>query len=245
VLSDAWYLLVHLRPAPVVARVSTDAAGAGSGDVAAELAVAQHAVLRGAPVVHPSGLLDPGPHASDGRTVAFWTFVTQEGKADPAVAGEGLRAVHEALADYGGALPQLHDMEPLLSQLPASDDTELLYELGSTVLPPGQALHGDAHLHNCMRTTTGTLWHDFETACRGPREYDLAALLHHLRIHGGDDRPARALAAYGDHDEALLEAALPVYAAWICASWLTALPRRPQLAEPIARQLEFLRAHRR
>jgi Ser/Thr protein kinase RdoA (MazF antagonist) len=96
-----------------------------------------------------------------------------------------------------------------------------------------------------MRTTAGTLWHDFETSCRGPREYDLAALVHRLRIHGGDDRPARALAAYGDHDEDLLEAALPVYAAWIAASWLTALPRRPEeLTEPVERQLAFLRAHR-
>ena len=245
VLSDAWYVLVHLQPAPVVARVSTEAAGAGSGDVAAELSVAQHAVSRGAPVVPPSNVLDPGPHELDGRTIAFWTFVTEDGEADPAVAGEGLRAIHEALADYGGDLPQLHRMEPLLAQLPASDDAELLRELGGASLPAGQALHGDAHLHNCMRTTVGTLWHDFETSCRGPREYDLAALVHQLRIHGGDDRPERALAAYGDHDEALLEAALPVYAAWICASWLTALPRRPELAEPIARQLEFLRAHRR
>jgi hypothetical protein len=245
VLSDAWYLLVHLPPAPVVARVATDAPGAGSGDVAAELAVAHHAVTHGAPVVPPSDLLDPGPHLHEGRLIGFWTFVEQDGDVDPVVAGEGLRAIHDALADYDGRLPQLHAMEPLLAQLPESDDAELLRELGSTALPVGQALHGDAHLHNCMHTTQGTLWHDFETSCRGPREYDLAALVHHERIHGGDGRSARALAAYGDHDEDLLEAALPVYAAWICASWLSALPRRPGLAEPIERQLAFLRAYRR
>jgi thiamine kinase-like enzyme len=86
-------------------------------------------------------------------------------------------------------------MRALLDELPASDDTELLHELASAPLPVTQALHGDAHLSNCMQTTAGTLWHDFETSCRGPREYDLAALVHHERIHGGDGRAAHALEA--------------------------------------------------
>nr|HEV2590303.1 hypothetical protein [Gaiellaceae bacterium] len=144
-----------------------------------------------------------------------------------------------------GDLPELHDMQPLLDGLPLSADAELLREIGTAPLPLTQALHGDSHLMNCMRTPSGELWHDFETSCRGPREYDLAALVHHERIHGGDGRSAHALDAYGDHDEDLLEAALPVYAAWICVSWMTALPRRPELAEPIEWQLAFLRADRR
>jgi hypothetical protein len=245
VMRDAWYVLVHLRPSPVVARVSTDVPGAGSGDVARELAVGRHAFARGAPVVPPSDLLDPGPHRHDGRTIAFWTFVEEAGERDPVAAGEGLRAIHEALADFGGDLPDLHEMEPLLDDLPASDDAEMLRALGTAPLPLTQALHGDSHLMNCMQTADGTLWHDFETSCRGPREYDLAALIHHERIHGGDGSSARALAAYGDHDEDLLEAALPVYAAWIAASWMTALQRRPEMAEPIERQLAFLRSYRR
>ncbi|HEV2590343.1 MAG TPA: hypothetical protein VGU02_00490, partial [Gaiellaceae bacterium] len=48
VLSDAWHVLVHLKPSPVVARVSSGAPGAGSGDVGRELAVAAHAFARGA-----------------------------------------------------------------------------------------------------------------------------------------------------------------------------------------------------
>lgn len=245
VLRDAWHVLVHLRPAPVVARVSSDAPGMDADDVARELAVARHAVIRGAPAVPPSDLLDPGPHRHDGRLMAFWTFVETVGEVEPVAAGEGLRAVHDALADFAGDLPELHDMQPLLDRLPESDDAELLGELAAAALPLTQAVHGDSHLMNCMNTTRGMLWHDFETSCWGPREYDLAALVHHERIHGGDGRSALALAAYGDHDEDLLEAALPVYAAWICASWMSALPRRPELAEPVERQLEFLRAHRR
>lgn len=246
VLRDAWHVLVHLSPAPVVARVSSGAPTMDPDDVARELDVARHAANAGAPVVPPSDLIDPGPHEHDGHTLVFWQYVDQHGEADAAVAGEGLRAIHDALVDYEGELPALHRMDDLLEELPASADSDLLRELTSVVLPTGQAIHGDAHLYNCMGTAAGPLWHDFETSCRGPVEYDLAALVHRLRIHGGDERPAVALAGYGDHDADLLEAALPVYAAWIAASWLVALPRRPQeLAEPIERQLAYLRAHRR
>jgi hypothetical protein len=245
VLREAWHVLVHLRPAPVVARVTSGAPTMDPDDVVRELAVAQHAIARGAPVVPPSDMLDPGPHVRDGHTIVFWRYVEEEGPVDPAVAGVGLRAIHEALADYGGALPTQHNMRPLLDELPPSEDRELLAELAAPPLPAGQALHGDAHLFNCMSTTEGLLWHDFETSCRGPREYDLAALVQRQRIHGDDERSAVALAAYGDHDADLLEAALPVYSAWITASWLVALPRRPELAEGIERQLLFLRGYAR
>jgi Ser/Thr protein kinase RdoA (MazF antagonist) len=246
VLRDAWHVLVHLAPAPVVARVSSDAPTMAPQDVARELAVARHAASAGAPVVPPTDLFDPGPHEHDGHSIAFWTYVADAREPDAAAAGEGLRAIHEALADYTGELPVQHDMTELLDELPSSDDAELLRALTSVALPEGQALHGDAHLHNCMGTSAGPLWHDFETACRGPVEYDLAALVHRERIHGGDDRPSIALAAYGEHDADLLEAALPVYAAWIAASWLVALQWRPaDLAERVERQLAYLRAYRR
>jgi hypothetical protein len=48
------------------------------------------------------------------------------------------------------------------------------------------------------------------------------------------------LAAYGAHDEGLLERALISYAVWIAASWLRA-------GDPaqVAGELRFLRAYRR
>ena len=102
---------------------------------------------------------------------------------------------------------------------------------------PAQALHGDAHLANCL---PGPLWHDFETACRGPRELDLAALALSARVRG-DDASRIALEAYGDHDADLLEQFLPVYAAWIYASFMIALPRRPELGPVLAERLSWLR----
>lgn len=87
----------------------------------------------------------------------------------------------------------------------------------------------------------GPLWHDFETACRGPREFDLAALA--LSADARDYEPSRlALAAYGEHDRELREELVPVYAAWIYASFLAALPHRPELGPRVAERLRWLRA---
>ena len=84
----------------------------------------------------------------------------------------------------------------------------------------------------------GPLWHDFETACRGPREFDLAPL-----VLWEDETARLALAAYGDHDADVLEQCVPVYAAWISASWMVALPERPEEAPELAERLRWLRLH--
>lgn len=250
-LRAAWHVLLHLEPLPVVARVSTDLPypeGPDPQDVVRELAVASHAARAGAAVVEPSDLLDPGPHSRDGRIVTFWRYVAPHEDADPGSAGEALRGIHDALADYDGELPSMErpaEMTSMLSALPSTSDTELLREIASLrPAAPKQALHGDAHLYNCMGSPHGPLWHDFETACRGPREYDLAALVERDRIHGDDPRARAALASYGPHDEALLNEVLPLYMAWIVASMLTALPRRPELQEVVDTRLAWLRRTR-
>ena len=245
VLRDAWHVLVHLRPLPIVARVSSGLPypdGPPEDDVIRELAVASHAARAGAAVVPPSDLLDPGPHRHGGHVVAFWKYVGQPREVEPVAAGEALRAIHEALADYEDELPSLHtdDLVAITDRLEPSADVEFLRELGLRQ-PAGsrQALHGDAHLANCM---PGPLWHDFETACRGPREFDLAALA--LSDEVRHDEPSRiALEAYGDHDADLLEEFLPVYAAWIYASFMIALPRRPELGPVLAERLAWLRSN--
>lgn len=104
VLRDRSNLLVHLRPAPVVARVATATAqvrGAGEG-IVRELAVAGALAAAGAPVVAPSALLPPGPHRRDGWTLSFWEWVEPRAEAvDAHAAGARLRACHETLADVG------------------------------------------------------------------------------------------------------------------------------------------------
>ena len=242
VLRDAWHVLVHLRPAPIVARVSGDAPGTSRDDVARELLVASHASRGGAPVIPPSTDMDPGPHERDGRLLTFWRYVVPDGELDPVAAGRGLRAIHDALADFDGELPNGHgaDTRALLDSLEPTDDVEFLRVLADEELPAIQTLHGDAHLGNCLQTAFGPVWHDFETACRGPREYDLAALVMRHR-QGGDPRAEAALRAYGAHDRAALDAALPAYAAWICASFAVSLPRRPELADALKTRIDWLR----
>jgi Phosphotransferase enzyme family len=249
VLRDAWHVLVHLAPCPIVARASINVdwpGGPSEDDVVRELDVASHAADRGAPVVPPADELDPGPHRQDGHVVAFWRYMEASGELDASAAGRGLRAIHDALADYDGPLPETAhpgDVDAMLGSLESSPDVELLREIMSRrPALGGQALHGDAHLWNCLPTADGPLWHDFETACRGPREYDLAALALHDHTHG-DPSWREALAAYGDHDPDMLEALVPVYAAWVFTSMLTALPRRPGLGPMLDERLRWLRSY--
>lgn len=248
VLNEAWHVLVHLWPAPVVARVTSGAPGVNPDDVEQELRVARHAARSGAPVVRPSELLPPGPHRHGGRTIVFWGYLVQDGTVDAAAAGRGLRALHDSLGDFDRELPRAgraDEVRAMLEPFASSDDVELLRELASRELPEGQALHGDAHLFNCIQTRDGPIWHDLETACRGPREYDLAALVASDRSGKPDPEARLALAAYGDFDAELLERALPVYAAWVAASFMAAVARRPDAAAALERQLQFLRPYGR
>lgn len=247
VLRSAWHVLVHLRPLPLVARVTSGAPGVDPHDVIRELDVARHLARAGAPVVEPSDLLDPGPHERAGHVLVFWRHVDARGELDPAAAGRGLRTIHDALADYDRPLPgpgRGHEVEAMLEAFGPSRDVELLCELAAGELPEGQALHGDAHLFNCMSTAAGPVWHDLESACRGPREYDLAALVLRDRRNPPDHAARTALTAYGPFDDDLLERALPVYAAWIAASFMTAAARRPDAASRLERQMRFLRRYR-
>lgn len=240
VLSDAWHVLVHLRPLPVVARVSSGKPLQPEDRIGLELAVASHAARAGAHVVPPSDLLDPGPHRSGGHVVAFWRYVEPRGELDPRAAGAALRGIHEALADYSSELPELHTTEThgLIDSLEPSADVEFLRELASRPIHgPAQALHGDAHLGNCL---PGPFWHDFETACRGPREFDLAALALSAETPFRE-RSLLALDAYGDHDRERLEACIASYMAWICASYMVESSRRPSLPPLLGARLAWLR----
>jgi hypothetical protein len=246
VLREAWHVLVHLRPLRIVARVSLPSPEVDASQVRRELSVASHAVAAGAPVIPPADELDPGPHERDGHVLTFWRFVDAEGTLAPRAAGRGLRKIHDAIADYDGPLPLGGHPDAtarMLGALAPSPEVDLLREAHSLrPVAKGQALHGDAHLFNCLPTAEGPLWHDFETACRAPREYDLAALVFRDRLGSGDPDGRAALAAYGDHDDSQVEAWLPVYAAWVLASMLTVLPRRPQLAPFVREGLASLRA---
>lgn len=99
--------LVHLAPAPIVARVATVTAGLRPGPawLRREVQVAGYLATAGAAVVPPSSELPPGPHEHDGLHLTFWRFTPAEGDVDASAAGVALREIHRALERCPRELP--------------------------------------------------------------------------------------------------------------------------------------------
>src|SRR3954447_5606543 len=103
-------VVVHLKPAPVVARVMTGTAVLHDDPerwLAREVAVASFLAERTDLVVAPSDLLPPGPHERDGLWMTLWKFVPHGEEASapgPRQLGHSLRGLHAALADFSGDL---------------------------------------------------------------------------------------------------------------------------------------------
>jgi Phosphotransferase enzyme family len=166
---------------------------------ARELDVSRYLAERGAPVVGPARGAPEKPVVAEGFVATLWPHVdhTEAGYDDHAAvarAAHALRRVHEAFADYPGALPPYSDrieecgrvlQRPHALPALADEDREFLlraYDDLSRSLADfsvaARPIHGDAHMGNVFVTPTGPLWTDFETACLGPREWDAAAVLH-------------------------------------------------------------------
>jgi hypothetical protein len=196
VLADLFSLMVHLRPAPVVARVSTSMPRLRSPItdwLAAEIDVTTFLSRQGAPVVAPSSELPPGPHEHDGFAFSYWTYVRPDPERTPTTADCSAMLVdlHAALRRYPGALPRFgaNDIRRGLDALDGAGgmltepEVARLRAVADRLRPfmeaPGdvQPLHGDAHPGNLIAAREGLLWIDFEDACRGPVEWDLATMM--------------------------------------------------------------------
>lgn len=272
VLAQGYAVRVHLRPAPVVARVSTITAilrAPIAPWLARELEVAAFLAARGASVVPPSDLLPPGPHQHDGLGVSFWQYIAPasgEGAGaasgdvpgdvagdvpGAAQAGRMLAELHAALRDYPGALPLLAPplgdiprglarIEQAGNILPAHDIAllrgvweDLQPGLSPEALGPLQPLHGDAHVHNLIRSADGWLWNDFEDVCLGPVGWDLASL----------DSDGQALAAYADAPDAASLALFRRVRQLHGIVWVYALsPEWPDWLGPVGNMLAHLRS---
>jgi hypothetical protein len=220
-------VMVHLRPLPVVARVTV---AADDGGAAKELAVSSALAARGAPVVPPSDLLAPGPHREDGLVVSLWRLVETTGRPPAEAGGATLRELHEAGESVDVGLAPFDPLAQTASALvrcarrgllPARDLVvlerahEQLVAAGAAAALEGDVvLHGDAHLANLLATTEGPLWCDLEDSFRGAPEWDVACLLSRAVIFG-DERGARAALAYGPVDQERLDAIVALRALWI------------------------------
>ena len=228
-------VLVHLRPAPVVARVMTGTAVLHD-DVeqwlAREVAVGAFVAERSDLVVAPTDILPPGPHMQDGLWMTLWKFVPHDDQApapEPRELGRSLRELHAALAGFSGDLSPLSEvrdwLERLLAELRPSplltrQDIDWLRFKLDALTPavfesslPAQALHGDASMSNLLRTESGLVWNDLEDVCDGPVAWDISGLVASARARGQSATFVdELLAAYGDPGVEDLKAFLEAHA---------------------------------
>ena len=213
VLADGANIVVHLRPAPVVAKVAASTLAVRPDNQAwlqRELDVSAFLAAEGAPVVPPSPEMPATTHRDDGHMMSFWRY---QPPADPArplrpdedTIGSMLRDLHTVLRGYPVPLPALaplQDIPAFLARPQANVGHErkaalaAAYQRLTAGLDPAaeqQVLHGDAGPGNLMATDRGWLWHDFEDTCSGPVAWDLAA----STASRYQDGP-RVLAAYRD-----------------------------------------------
>jgi hypothetical protein len=260
-------VLVHLKPAPVVARVMTATAVLHDDAerwLAREVAVGAFLAKRTDLAVPPSDILPPGPHEQDGLWMTLWRFVAHDEQApapQPRDLGRSLRRLHAALADFPGDLAALSDVRDWLGRLLAElrpsplltqrDIEWLRFELDALTPAvfetslPAQALHGDASMSNLLRTDHGLVWNDLEDVCAGPVAWDIAGLVASARARGQSAKAIEELlAAYGEPGVESLEPFLEAHALYDIVWQAFEARRRPRAMNRAAASLALWRDRR-
>ena len=208
ILADGANVIVHLRPAPVVAKVAASTTAVRPDPAAwlqRELDVVGFLAGRGVPVMTPSPEVPPVVHHGDGQVMSFWRYLSPSRElAGEATIGPMLRDLHAELRGYPGRLPVLAPLDDIPAFL-ARPQTRLTPDRATALaaayarLTPrldhdhDRPLHGDAGAGNLMADGPGWVWHDFEDTCTGPAAWDVAASTASPRLDA-----ARVLAAYGE-----------------------------------------------
>jgi len=249
ILKDANNTIVHLAPAPVVAKVGTTTIRQQAlALLERELSIGLHLASRQAPIAPPTSSVPPGPHSHGATVLTLWELRDHDPDPnfEPALLAAALKRFHEAFAGYPGELPaftgQVEEAGSVLSDpsrtptLP-QDDREFLQVVQRRMLDslgafdfPAQPLHGEPHLDgNILRTAEGPVFVDFEAACIGPKEWDLTSL-------GGE-----VASFYPPSDSALLKI-LNLTRSLCVATWCWMQPERaPEVEEAAYFHLSRLR----
>jgi hypothetical protein len=251
ILRDSNHTIVHLTPEPIVAKVSVDKRFRHySSSLEREVLVSRLLAEADAPVVRPATTLPPGPHYINGVELSFWDFCPHDPDAEISVseAGRSLRVVHELLNAIRPKLPllptfalQIDKADSLLGvpenvPLLPEKDRLFLCELHQTISADigmasldYQPLHGECHLNQAISSPSGVRWLDFEAACLGPKEWDLAAL------------DQEGVSAYGTADPSLL-ALLRTARLFCIVTWCWTQPdRAPEVREAAEYHLAHLK----
>ena len=236
--------VVWLRPSDVIAKVGTRAESVD--ELRREYEVARALAALRAPVASPLAESPPTIDPTTGFIVTLWHRLERDGSTVlPASAvGESLGQLHEAMNDCWVELPdfrvdirrsrrilQARNRIPAL----AAGDRALLKEVFDALLPTiegaaldSRPLHGEPHEGNRVLTPLGIRWLDFESACRGPVEWDLAFL------------PEGARANFSTVDEDLLAILSSLNSARV-ATWCSVQARFPVMRRHAAHHLDLLR----
>lgn len=188
VLQDSNKLTLRLLPCDVLARV----APAAEQVARFEIDLAQRLAEAGSPVAALEPRVEPRVYERDGFVVTLWTYYepAQPPAVSPADYADVLERLHAGMRTLDVPAPHFTDRVEEAQRLVASPDrTPALADadrqlLGTTLArqrrvigergAAEQLLHGEPHPGNLLTTTTGPLFIDLETCCRGPVEFDLA-----------------------------------------------------------------------
>jgi Ser/Thr protein kinase RdoA (MazF antagonist) len=247
VIRDSNNTVVLLPAERLVAKVSTSTLAArGPGALERELELGRRLAAHGVAAAAPAAGRIAGPHRAEGVVLTLWEQV--QAGAKPAdgdrLLGVVVRDLHAALAGVAGELPTLAetverahrlfqdpDSTPGLTaadrSLTARAHERLVTLLGR--LDQSAGLHGEPHGGNVLWTAGGPVLIDFEAACAGPREWDLAYL------------PAAALGAFPDRDEDAIAGLRPGVSFCVAAWCSSSRSRAPEVAHAAAHHMDALR----
>jgi len=188
VLQDSNKLTLRLLPCDVLARV----APAAEQVARFEIELAQRLTEAGSPVAALEPRVEPRVYERDGFVITLWTYYEPAPPlwVSPADYADALERLHAGMRTLDVPAPHFTDRVEEAQHLVASPDrTPALADadrqlLGTTLArqrrvigergAAEQLLHGEPHPGNLLTTTTGPLFIDLETCCRGPVEFDLA-----------------------------------------------------------------------
>lgn len=187
-------VVLLLTPEPIIAKVGMSRhRRSAAASLTRELRVGRFLADRHAPSARPASALPAGPHQARGVVVTFWDHCAHDParEVEASAAGRSLAELHAALAGYDDPLPpftaQIDDAARVLATEPmpalAPGDRAFLADAHarqSAALSAHQLaahpLHGEPHSGNVLATPEGPCWIDFEAACLGPLEWDVACL---------------------------------------------------------------------
>ena len=189
-------IAVRLIPCEVLARIGPSEQ---QDSFEFEVDVARQLSATDSPIGQLDPRVEPRAYLRDDFVISLWTYYESTSASDiaPADYANALKQLHGNLRKFDLDAPRFIDQvagrqrlvaDPgLTPDLTASDRDLLsatLSRLSIAITSAGtdeQLLHGEPHPGNVLATSSGPLFIDLATCCRGPIEFDLAFVTEEVR----------------------------------------------------------------